>query len=367
MIKIKLLHIQLLPLLSGVQNIMLKLLINLDKEKYDIYVLSKPGGPLEDKVKELGFHYIPVSSLRRDLSILDGLAFLDLLRIFKKYKFDIIHTHSSKTGFLGRIAARLAGTKKIVHTVHGFPFHYAQPLPIRFFYQILEKMVSPFCDNMVFVNNYEREFAIKYKIVPSEKAVTIYNGIELDSNGFQSRAKIERNFFTIGSVLRFEKIKNIQNTIRAAIKVCKKNKQIKFVFIGDGKLFPKCKQTVADAKLEDNIILPGWQNNISEWLSTFDAYLLYSIAEGLSISILEAMASGLPIIASDVKGNNELVSSRNGVKCPINDIDRLAEVLLSLPVREEEVKKWGEESIKIVKEKFNMKTFLSSYTRIYEL
>ncbi|MFC1898214.1 glycosyltransferase family 4 protein [Candidatus Cloacimonadota bacterium] len=364
--RVKLAHLQLLPLLSGVQNVMLKMLANLDNEKYEFYVISKPGGPLVDKVLELGYHHIPIPSLRRDLSLLDGIAFLHLFWVFRKYKFDIVHTHSSKTGFLGRIAARFAGIKKIVHTVHGFPFHAAQQIPIRISYQILEKFAASFCSKLIFVNDFEREFAIKYKIVKEDKAVTIYNGIEFNSKKIKSDQLIKKDQFTIGSVLRFEKIKNIEITIQTAIQVCRQNEKIKFYFIGDGSLLTACRTLVSDAGLEDKIILPGWQNNTSDWLKTFDAFLLFSISEGLSISILEAMSIGLPIIASDVKGNNELVSFRNGITVPINGIDRLAEVLLSLPTREEEMKNWGDESIAIVKEKFNMKTFISKYESIYE-
>ena len=363
--KIKIVHIQLLPLLSGAQNVMLAILNSLDRNKYDIYVISKPGGPLVEKVLELGYNYIPLSSFRRSISVLDFVAFIKLITIFKHYKFDIVHTHSSKPGFIGRIAARIAEVPKIVHTIHGFSFHYAQPLIIRFFYQVLEKFVSQFCDKIVFVNNFEREFAIKYRIVNEKKAITIYNGIKFDKKEIKKIYRKGDNVFIIGSVLRFEKIKNIIITIKAAIEVCKVNDKIVFYFIGDGKLFNECRQMVSEANLEENIILPGWKNNITEWLVKFDVYLLFSIAEGLSISILEAMSIGLPIIASDVKGNNELVSNTNGVLVPINDIDRLTAVLLSLPNEKERLIELGRNSRKSVEEKFNLTDFVRRYKDIY--
>lgn len=363
--KIKICHMQLLPLLTGAQNVMLKILGALDKDKYEIYIISKPGGPLIEKVKELGYNYIPIKSLRRNLSIYDIFAFFKLIKIFRNYKFDIVHTHSSKPGFLGRIAAKLSGIPKIVHTVHGFPFHYAQAKPVRIFYQLLEKMVSAFCDKIVFVNNTERELAIKKRIVKDNKAITIFNGIELKEDMPISNFKKNDEVFIIGSVLRFEKIKNIIQTINAAINVCQKNKKIIFYFIGEGTLLNKCKQMVSTAGLADKIIFPGWQNNIKEWLSKFDVYLLYSIAEGLSISILEAMSMKLPIVASDVKGNDELVSKENGILVPINDIDRLSAVLLSLLDKKEELKRWGNNSYKIVKRKFSYADFIRKYNEIY--
>ena len=365
--KIKIAHIQLLPLLSGAQNVMLTILNSLDRDKYDIYVISKPGGPLVERVLELGYNYIPLRSFRRSISIMDFVAFIKLIKVFNKYKFDIIHTHSSKPGFIGRIAARIAGVPKIVHTVHGFSFHYAQPFPIRFFYQVLEKFVSQFCDTIVFVNNFEREFAIKHRIVKEKKAITIYNGIELNEEKIKNVTyKIKEDIFIIGSVLRFEKIKNIINTVKTAIKVCKANNKIIFYFIGDGKLLKECRKMVLTADLEENIIFPGWQNNIAEWLVKFDVYLLFSIAEGLSVSIMEAMFIGLPIVASDVKGNNELVYNANGILVPINDIDRLTTVLLSLSYKKAELREWGDNSRKLIKERFNLTNFVRKYKNIYD-
>ncbi|MDP8267325.1 MAG: glycosyltransferase family 4 protein [Candidatus Tenebribacter davisii] len=363
--RIKIVHIQLLPLLSGAQNVMLKILGSLDKNKYEIYVISKPGGPLVEKVLESGYNYIPLKSFRRNISLMDFVALIKLIRIFKKEKFDIVHTHSSKPGFLGRIAARIAGVPKVVHTVHGFAFHYAQSPPIRFFYQVLEKFVSSFSDYVIFVNNYEREYAIKNNITKAFKAITIANGIKLNENTIKGTSKIKKDVFVIGSILRFEKIKNIINTINVAIDVCKTNHKIVFYFIGDGKLLEKCKQMVRTEDLEENIFFPGWQNNVEEWLVMFNVYLLFSTAEGLSISILEAMSMKLPIVTSDVKGNNELVSDFNGILVPINDVDRLAVVLLSLPDERARLEAWGVNSYKLVKDKYNIIDFSRKYIEVY--
>ncbi len=362
--KIKLLHIQLLPLLSGVQNMMLSLLDGLDSDKYEIYVLSKPGGPLVDEVRRRGYHHIPVNSLRRGISRWDFITFYKFIKIFRKYGFDIIHTHSSKTGFLGRIAGRFARVPKIVHTVHGFPFHQFQPKYVRKFYQILERLASQFCDKVVFVNNSERELAIAKKIVSPNKALTIYNGIELpDINKLKSPLKTDN--LIIGSVLRFWKQKNVINTVEAAIKVCRESSKINFVFIGDGEQLNECIKMVDDAEMVEKIQFPGWQINIFEWLIGFDVFLLFSKWEGLPISILEAMSVGLPIVASDIKGNNELVNSRNGYLIPLNDIDKLIQLLTTLPEKKKELINKGKFSMKIIKEKFSKMEFVYKYDNLY--
>ena len=116
---------------------------------------------------------------------------------------------------------------------------------------------------------------------------------------------------------------------------------------------------IKEAELEKRILLPGWQNNILDWLIGFDVFLLFSMWEGLPISILEAMSVGLPIIASDIKGNNELVNSRNGYLIPVNDIDKLTKILASLPNKKDLLNKLGDESLKIMKEKFNIYNFIN--------
>ncbi len=364
MTKQRLLHIQVLPLLSGVQNVMLNILENLPEDQYDIYVISQSGGPLIDKLAELYVTHIPMDSLKRDVSIQDFKAFIGIYRICRKYKFDIVHTHSSKPGFLGRIAARLAGVKKIIHTSHGYPFNVFQPLYKQFFYRICEALAGLFCDYMVFVNNADREMAVTSNLISKQKALTIYNGIDVPET-FERQTKDEE--FIIGSSFRFWEQKNPIQTIKVAIAVCKRVEQIKFIFLGDGELLEICKKHVQNAGLEDRITFPGWQKDVMPWLKQFDVFLLYSKWEGLPISILEAMSIGLPIVASDINGNNELVSEQNGFLFKLNEVDKLIETLISLPERKEELIVWGNQSQLIVENKFSMKKFVSSYKSIYDL
>jgi glycosyltransferase involved in cell wall biosynthesis len=364
--KIKLLHIQLLPLLSGVQNMMLTLLSGLDSEKYEIYVLCKPGGALVDEIKARGYHFIPLKSLRREISFWDCIALIQLFLIFKKYKFDIVHTHSSKTGFLGRIAAKAAGVKKIIHTVHGFSFHDFQPKIARQAYIFLEKIAAKCCHKLVFVNQFERKLAIEKKIVSPHQAITIYNGVTIPSLQKTIDCQSWNKKIVIGSVSRFCEQKNIIQSVLTAVKIARKDKRFQFIFIGDGELWERCHKIVKFAKMEKQIVLTGWQNNIDEWLTKFDVFFLFSKWEGLPISILEAMSVGLPVIASDIKGNNELVTKETGELVPISMVDKLSALFFSLP---ENCKEWQNKGImarKIVEKKFNIDAFQEHYRELYD-
>lgn len=378
--KKKIAHLQLLPLLSGVQIMMLGLLKSLDPSEYDIYVISKPGGALVEEVKAQGYHHIPVKSFRRNLSPLDILSFFRLLMIFKKEKFDIVHTHSSKPGFLGRIAARVAGVKKIIHTVHGFPFHQHQPVFARFLYRTLERIAAHFCDKIVVVNNFEREAAVDSKLINKDKIVTIYNGIEIPSGikprfypqkknweeVFRLFGRDIRKNFLIGSTARFTAAKNIKNLIKIAVRACNAESRLVFAFIGDGELFSECKAIVEENGLTDRIILPGWQDNVKEWLDIMDVFILYSLWEGLSIAILEAMAFGLPIIASDIKGNNELITNNNGKLIDVNDHNKMVEELVALPKQNDLLTSWSKNSLLRIKEIFSYEAFVKAYHSLYQ-
>jgi len=371
MSKKRILHIQLLPLLSGVQNMMLELLCHLDMDDYEIFVLSKPGGPLVEAVKAAGYNYLPVHSLRREFSLWDIVSFFEILRLVRKYKFDIVHTHSSKTGFIGRIAGRLGGAKKVVHTVHGFAIHEHQSGFKNMIFICLERIAAWFCDKMIFVNVFERKFAESHKIISPAKAQTIYNTVNLDKFRYTVKEySAERDYienpFTIGSVLRFTTQKNTLNTIKAAVQVCRENENIRFIFIGDGDEYQQCRKLVAAENLNIRILLTGWQPEVELLLPKLDAFLLYSRWEGLPISILEAMACGLPIICSDIKGNNELVADDNGILVKIDDDDKLITELVHLPDRLNDLRRWSDCSRKKVEENFGIERFIKEYRDIYE-
>jgi glycosyltransferase involved in cell wall biosynthesis len=364
-VKKKLLHVQLLPLLSGAQNMMLKLLAGINKNEYEIYVICKPGGALIDVLASNGYNYLPVKSLRREISGLDWIAFCHIFLLCKKYRFDIVHTHSSKTGFLGRIAAKAAGVKKIIHTVHGFSFHEFQPKLIRESYVFLERIAAKCCDKMIFVNDFERILAKQRNISDEKKGVTIYNGIEMPV--FQKTIHCDgwKKEIIIGSVARFCEQKNSTLMVQTAIQTVKSDKRFRFIFVGDGELFESCKQMVIRAKLQDKILFPGWSSNVQEWLLKFDIFFLFSKWEGLPISILEAMAIGLPVIASDVKGNNELVSEATGALLTISAIDKLPALFFSLSEKCIEWQKKGARAREMIEKKYNIETFRKQYLEIY--
>jgi len=362
-LKIRIAHVQMLPLLSGVQNMMLSLLGELDRNTYDITVISKPEGPLVQKVIDNGYRYLPLKSFRRNISFWDFIAFFQLLKIFRKENFDIVHTHSSKPGFIGRIAAKLAGCKAVLHTVHGLPFNIYQPLIIRTFYYLLELIAARFGDKAIFVNNTDYQIAIRSLIYTKRNSLIIYNGVK---QFFEDSVKKENEIIEIGSAMRFSHPKNAESMVKASIIACGKTEKIHFTFIGDGEDLPTCKKLVEDAAMGMRIIFPGWVSDVNSKLKEFDVFVLFSIWEAFPISILEAMQMKLPIIGSDVKGINELVSDENGYLVESNNITGLSEILAELPEKRGELIKKGKRSYEIVNTRFRYETFIQNYKKLYK-
>ncbi|MFO7660762.1 MAG: glycosyltransferase [Candidatus Cloacimonadaceae bacterium] len=367
--KKRILHIQLLPLLSGVQNVMLHLLQGLDPDEFEIYVACQPGGPLVEAVKIRGYHYLPLPLLKHKISPLDAVILGQLFFLCRKYRFDIVHTHSSKPGLLGRIAARLAGVPLVMHTGHGAPFHSVMPEVEQRFYLELERLGALFCHKMVFVNNYHREFYLQHKLISADKALTIYNALEPElQTEIEQLCKPKRSrkkIITIGSLLRFSAAKNIVMTVNAAIKVCQQRSDVQFIFVGDGELLELCRMMVRTNQLEDRILLPGWQNDTAVQLSGFDAFLHYSNYEGLPVSIIEAMYAGLPIIGSDISPIAELVDETSGWLIKPGQLDLLVAELHKIIDARDCYKEKGEAGRKKIRELCSYENFLSGYLSLY--
>jgi glycosyltransferase involved in cell wall biosynthesis len=332
--KKKILHIQLLPLLSGVQNVMLHILQGLDPGEFEVYVACKPGGPLEEEIRKRGYTFLPLPLFVRPVSAWDAIILVQLYSLCRRYRFDIVHTHSSKPGLLGRLAARLAGVPLVIHTGHGAPFHPGQPVWQQRAYMLLEKLGACFCDRMVFVNHYHRKYYTEHKLIAPAKAVTIYNalnpGLQREIEQLSADRKAPEGMVTIGSVLRFSEQKNVVMTVAAAIKVCRERKDVTFSFIGDGELLELCRKMVNTNGLQDRILLPGWHSDTAHQLAGFDVFMLYSAYEGLPMSIIEAMFAGLPVIASDIPANAELVNADNGWLVPAGRQDLLEAALMKI-------------------------------------
>ncbi|MDI9529182.1 MAG: glycosyltransferase [Candidatus Cloacimonadota bacterium] len=368
----KILHLQLLPLLTGVQNFSLHLLSGLSPDEYEIWVASKPGGEFVDAVLARGFHYLPVASLRREISLWDFVALVKLILLMRCHRFDIVHTNTSKAGILGRLAARLCGVPLIIHTAHGVSFQEGQSRLTQKLFQAAEKFGNQLCDWVVFVNNSDRERCLALGLVSPEKAVSVYNAIPVDYADRLSGIAAARHYdphkpdFVIGSTLRFSEQKNVIDLVSSACRACSRNPRLRFILLGEGELLGLCRRIVASHRLNGQVLLPGWDLGVDKWLPQFDAFILYSRWEAQPFSIIEAMYSGLAVVGSDIPSIRELVDQDSGWLFPLDDLPPLIDFLAGLPERAKDVFAAGQQAAARIRRLCDYRQMMDGYLRLYE-
>lgn len=323
----KILHIQLLPLLSGVQRVSLNEMTVM-KSNFDYSLICASRGPLTQKLDENGIKSYLIPELSREINFSKDIkAFSKMFRLIKKEQFDVVHTHSSKTGVLGRVASKLAGVKKVVHTVHGFSFPAAQSKPSYLLYFFLEWFAKFFTDVLIVLNQTDADIAIKKLGYDKKKVFIVPNGVDIAQ--FRPVTKsFDNEKLNIIMVGRLWRQKDPETLLRAAISVLKNNYNISLTFVGDGEL--KNNMQAASIDYRDSIKFNGWCDNISELLSESDLFVLPSLWEGMPLAILEALSCGVACVVSDIPGNNDLISNGfNGYLFPAGDDSKLANIIIN--------------------------------------
>jgi glycosyltransferase involved in cell wall biosynthesis len=366
----KILHIQVLPKLSGVQNISYEVLRALPAEEYDKYILFSSEGTtgdkefLEQQFNSIGVKVFYSDNLVRELDAKkDFMAFKEIKSLCKKQKFDIVHTNSSKPGVVGRIAARLAGVPLVVHTVHGIAFHKFEKFPKWQFYYLCEIFSSLFCHRIVLVNRYYQKYFFLFK----KKTSTIYNAI--DYKKFKGIEKLQNKDGKIRVLFvgRLDAQKNPISLLKIAKLVIEKNKEVIFTLVGDGELMNDCQHFVTENNLIQNVILAGWQNNPGKFYSEADIFAATSIYEAFGLMFLEAGYFHLPICATNVEGVPEVITEGvSGFLCEPNDEKAFADRILKLCNDEQLRVKMGDEAFKRSTEVFNIERMAAEYRNLYE-
>ncbi|MDD5687978.1 MAG: glycosyltransferase family 4 protein [Elusimicrobia bacterium] len=368
--KIKVVHIITLLELGGAQENTLYTCEHLDKNKFEPILICGKGGILDSKTKNIKTYY--VNELIREIHpINDIIAIIKIYKIIKKEKPDIVHTHSSKAGIVGRWAAYFAHVPKIIHTFHGFGFHDYQLFIVKTIYVLAERLTAKITDQFICVSNENILKGLKNKIGLKERYTMIRSGIKLQD--YQIEVSVEKkkkefgitNEKVVGMVACFKEQKAPLDFVKVANLVCSKNPSVKFILVGDGKLRKQIELLVKKLNLQKNIIITGWRQDINEIIKIFDIFLLTSLWEGLPRVIIEAMASGLPVVATYVDGTKEIVQEGlTGYVTYPHEIEKMAERIIRVLADVELRKKLSEEAKKTVKE-FDIDLMVSQQEKLY--
>ncbi|MDQ1277555.1 MAG: hypothetical protein QG555_595, partial [Thermodesulfobacteriota bacterium] len=263
-----------------------------------------------------GVKVIAIPELVRDIHPLKDLkALFALIGVFKNEKPQIVHTHTSKAGILGRWAAFFAKVDIIIHTPHGHVFWgYFNKWKTACFI-ILERLSAAITDKIITLTEQEKKDHLRFKIAPDKKFTVIHSGIDLTAfseariNAAAMRAKlgIPPEAIVVGTAGRLTPIKGQRYLLEAAARISPRTGDLFFVFLGDGELADAVAGISSLLGIKNALFL-GWRQDVPEVMSTFDIFVLPSLNEGMGKVLIEAMALGKPIVASNVGGIPDLVT-----------------------------------------------------------
>jgi glycosyltransferase involved in cell wall biosynthesis len=356
---------------GGAQRYVFDLANNLKVDFKVAIAMGEQGkyGKLAKILAKNNIEYFIIPNLKRNISpINDILALFEIIKLIKNYQPDIIHLNSSKISILGSIASLFIKTKT-VYTVHGWVFNEPLPAWLKYFYLYAEKITAKLKNKIICVSEYDEKMALKYKIAPAEKLVTIHNGLApIDFfTKEQARKILHLNDadLIIGSIGNLYKTKGFESLIKTA-NIIKNKISVKFLIIGDGSERKNLERLIKKYNLENNFILAGEINEAAKLLKAFDIYICSSVKEGLPYSILEAMQAELPIITTNVGGIPEIIeNNKNGLLIKPAEALDIANALQKLTNDKNLAIYLGKNAEQKVKQEFSLEKMVEATKKTY--
>ncbi|MCA9353490.1 glycosyltransferase family 4 protein [Candidatus Nomurabacteria bacterium] len=348
--------------LGGAQSVVFELL-SAHKEKGDnVLLVSGQDGWLCDRAREFGFEVEILGGIRRTFNPIVILSVMRSLRkVAKKFSPEIVSCHSSFAGIIGRFSLGLKYST--VFTAHGIAFTGGAPLwrkPIAF---IMEWKASFFCKKIIAVSRNDQKLLQKLPLINPGKVELIYNGVEVPSFVEKTQNEIPKLTF-VGRLALPKTPEKVIEAVRILEK--KYERRVEVEIIGDGPDMEDIKDLVEGMSLSDRVFLLGAldRRSVLQKLTQSSVFVLPTLWEGFPMTILEAMASGTPVIASDVGGIKEAVSSEVGILIPRNaDADVWAEAINE--ILDKDLREMGNKAREVVNSKFSKEIMINKVFEVY--
>lgn len=367
---------------GGTRKHLVTLLQGLDRDRFDVEVAApvvrdghEKDTKFADEVHELGVTFHPVDLHRRVNPVSDFRGMMELAKVMRRGRYDVAHLHSSKAGFLGRVAAKLNGIKT-VYTPNGFYFLNATSKLKRRFFLWCERLAGHLTDQMIAVSESERDATVANRAVSPRKIAVIPNAI--DASGLvrdpQARRRVREEIgitddeIVVGTVARFIQQKDPVCFIRTARAVLDRHPKVRFVWCGEGgDLQEETERTARELGVWDSFVFLGFRDDAMDVMNSYDVFALSSIFEGLPYSLLEAMFLELPIAATDVVGSRDIiVDGKTGLLVPPRDPDALAGAICRLIDSADLRRKLGVEARELVEARYSLDRMVAEIEGVYE-
>jgi glycosyltransferase involved in cell wall biosynthesis len=328
----------------------------------------------QELIRQEGFGLVDLDVLRREIRPVADLAALGrLTQILRRSSYDVVHTHTSKPGVIGRLAATLTGVPGVMHTVHLFGFHEESGPVATGVYSRVERAASHWCDRIVTVSEYHRDWALRLGIGTPDRVVAIPNGVPTRrASGSRPPSQVRAELgltdeLAIVSTGRLAEQKGLEYLIRAIPLLGPDRARVRVLLAGDGPLLEPLTALAGELGVLDEVRFLGFRSDVGDLLSAADLVVLPSLWEGLSISLLEALAAGRAVVTTDIGSNREV--TRDGAVAflvPPKDPSALATAIRRLvadPARREELGRLARDE---QRSRYTMDRMLGSYLEEYE-
>lgn len=337
---------------------------------------SGPEGKLleEQNIDGLKVEIFP-NMIRALNPVKDFKAYLDLKRYFKEQKFDVVHTHASKAGIIGRAAAWAAKVPAVIHTVHGPAFHRYEKAWRNKLYISAEKFAAKRCHKIVCVADAMTKQFLDAGISQAAMYQTVYSGMNLDDylnlNEDQSlriKYNIPEDAIVIGKIARLFELKGHEFLIQAAKRLIDKNDKVHILLIGDGLLRSEIENEIKKLGIENNFHFSGLipPRDVPKHTAAMDIVCHLSLREGLPRAVVQGLAAEKPVVAYNLDGAPEVVyNDETGYICPAESVDEVTMALEKLVNSEELRRKLGKAGRKMVAEKFAWQKMVDDLELVY--
>ena len=326
--------------------------------------------PYVDQKFDIAFHRSPFH--QKNLS-----AYRELKSLIQTNDYEIIHCHTPMGGVLTRIAARNArkfGTK-VIYTAHGFHFCKGAPIVNWLFYYPIERMLAHATDCLITINQEDEDLALRHRFPAGY--IEHVHGVGVDSQKFQPAAIKEKNelrsaygyqpdAYLMFYAAEFNKNKNQQLLIRSLVHVKGQTPNARLLLAGTGPLMEQCRRLAVDLGVDDIVDFLGYRDDIDSLLKQCDLAIASSLREGLPVNIMEAMACGLPVVASDNRGHRELVHhDENGWIVPVKDERRMADCIIRLAQDDALGIQAGKAGRRMIEQQYSIERVAADLSKIY--
>jgi glycosyltransferase involved in cell wall biosynthesis len=380
--KIKVAHIIARMITGGADENTLFTIEGLNKDKYEIDLITGEDFDrnILNKVKNHPFDIIQIKGLKWKLNfLLDPIVLLKLIKRLKRKGYDIVHTHTTKAGILGRIAAYISGVPVIVHGLHGSTFQAFNSGLLNWFLFLSERLTSRFTDAYVSVSKVLSETYIEKGIGKEDNHFTVYSGMEL-SKFYHARDKmnykekyeklgINAGDFVIGNVARLELRKGHKFLLDSFKNIVEKQTDgpAKLLIIGEGNKRKHLENYVKELNLESKVIFAGYREDVEDLMAVMDIFVLTSLREGLPRVLVQAAAVGMPSVAFNVDGVSEIIKDNyNGFLVEAKNQEQLENKIMRYMNNKELVLLHGQNGREFIENKWSIKGMVDRIDKIYQ-